>query len=192
MAASAVHPERVPIDLIHLGDNVRGLDQAHVDALAASIKLRGLIVPLTVRPDGDCFTLIAGHHRHAACLQAGLADVPVTVREHDQTSGDTAAENVLRKQLSPLGEARAVAQMLEEGYTLDGAAAVLGWTRARHILSRPSAASPHVSVSRGPLHASSQLTGVAEILTRDNNDKARLTAGFARQPQTRGLSVARL
>ena len=47
--------------------NIRSLDPAHVETLAASIGLRGLIVPLVVRPDGDRFTLIAGHHRYAAC-----------------------------------------------------------------------------------------------------------------------------
>ncbi len=46
----------------------------------------------------------------------------MTVRTHEGTSADSAAENVLRKQLTPLEEARAVQAMLDEGYTLDGAA----------------------------------------------------------------------
>lgn len=128
--ASQTGTLNVPLSLIDVGENVRELDQAHVDALAGSIALRGLIVPLPVRPIGPRFRLIAGHHRHAACLQNGMQEVPVTLREQDGTAADSAAENVVRKQLSPLEEARAVQHMLDEGYTLDGAASVLGWSRA--------------------------------------------------------------
>ena len=48
--------------------------------------------------------------------------MPVVVRDHEGSSADSAAENVTRKQLTPLEEARAVQAMLDEGYTLDGAA----------------------------------------------------------------------
>jgi hypothetical protein len=43
-------PTRVALSAIDVGENVRELDEAHVDALARSIALRGLISPLTVRP----------------------------------------------------------------------------------------------------------------------------------------------
>ena len=130
MSSVAVAPSTVALDLIDVGENTRDLDPSHVEALAASIALRGLIVPLVVRPDGERFTLVAGHHRYAACRSLGLSEVEVTLREQDGSSADSAAENVVRKQLSPLEEARAVKNMLEEGYTLDGAATVLGWSRS--------------------------------------------------------------
>ena len=57
------------------------------------------------------------------------SEVEITLREQDGTSADSAAENVVRKALTPLEEARAVKHMLDEGYTLDGAATVLGWNR---------------------------------------------------------------
>jgi ParB family chromosome partitioning protein len=60
------------LDPIDARDNVRELDVEHVAALAGSIKLRGLLVPLIVRPTGERFELIAGFQRHAACRQAGL------------------------------------------------------------------------------------------------------------------------
>jgi len=126
---SAAAARSVALEQIDVGANVRELDQGHVDALARSIALRGLIVPLTVRPEGERFMLVAGHHRHAACRKLGLAEVEVTLREQDASSGEAAAENILRKDLSPLGEARAVAQMLDDGYTLDGATAALSWSR---------------------------------------------------------------
>ena len=62
-------------------------------------------------------------------MKLDLEEVEVIVRDVKGTSADTAAENIVRKQLSPLGEARAVGAMLEEGLTLDGAAEALGWTR---------------------------------------------------------------
>jgi ParB family chromosome partitioning protein len=122
-------PARAALADIDVGENSRELDSEHVKALADSIALRGLIVPLLVSPDGDRFKLIAGHHRYAACKSLGLADVEITLREQEGTSADSAAENVVRKALNPLEEARAVKHMLEEGYTLDGAATVLGWNR---------------------------------------------------------------
>jgi ParB/RepB/Spo0J family partition protein len=130
---AAVSAERtIALELIDCPANVRELDLAHVDALAGSIALRGLIVPLVVRPAGEGrFTLVAGFHRHAACQRSGVDQVPVVVRDEDGESADRAAENVVRKALTPLEEARAVKAMLDQGYTLDGAASVLGWARQR-------------------------------------------------------------
>ncbi len=130
MSTVAAAGRTASLDLIDVGENTRELDPTHVEALAASIALRGLIVPLVVRPDGVRFILVAGHHRYAACRSLGLTEVEVTLREHEGTSADTAAENVVRKQLSPLEEAHAVKNMLDEGYTLDGAATVLGLSRS--------------------------------------------------------------
>ena len=131
MSTPTAHLEqRVKLSEIDTYGNVRDLDLAHVDALAGSIALRGLIVPLTVRPtDTGRFALVAGFHRHAACVKLGLDEVAVTVRDEGATA-DRAAENVVRKQLSPLEEARAVKAMLDEGFTLDGSASVLGWSRS--------------------------------------------------------------
>src|SRR5438105_2673360 len=52
--------QRIALDRIAIPGNVRNLDADHVDALAASIKLRGLLVPVIVRRLGDDFELIAG------------------------------------------------------------------------------------------------------------------------------------
>ena len=50
----------VALDRIDVPDNVRELDAAHVQALAGSIALQGLLVPLVVRPAGERFELVAG------------------------------------------------------------------------------------------------------------------------------------
>ena len=117
------------LDDILVGDNVRDLDEAHVDNLAASIALRGVLVPLIVRSTTAGYELVAGYHRYHACRKLGLDDVPVVVRDPEGSTADAAAENVTRKQLTPLEEAKAIQAMLDEGYTLDGAAQALGWSR---------------------------------------------------------------
>ncbi len=141
MSTVLATPTRLALERIAVEDNVRELDQEHVQALASSIALRGLIVPLVVRPHGNRFVLVAGHHRYAACKSLGIAEVEVTLREHEGPSADSAAENVLRKALSPLQEAHAVKHMLDEGYTLDGAAAVLGWS-AKLVSARENPGPP--------------------------------------------------
>ncbi len=120
---------RLALDDILVGDNVRDLDEAHVDSLAQSIALRGLLVPLIVRPTDAGYELVAGFHRYHACRKLALDDAPVVLRDTEGSSADAAAENVTRKQLTPLEEAKAVQAMLDEGYTLDGAAQALGWSR---------------------------------------------------------------
>lgn len=168
MSTVADAPKHAALDLIDVGENARELDQEHVEALASSIALRGLIVPLVVRPDGQRFILVAGHHRYAACRKLGLDEVEITLREQEGTSADSAAENVVRKQLSPLEEARAVKQMLDEGYTLDGAATVLGWNRklasARaKILDLPESAQRLLGSGELPVSAVATLTKIAEV-----------------------------
>lgn len=58
--------QRIALDGIAIPANVRELNSEHVDALAASIKLRGLLVPVIVRQAGEDFELVAGFHRFAA------------------------------------------------------------------------------------------------------------------------------
>jgi ParB/RepB/Spo0J family partition protein len=168
MTTAVATPERVALDLIDVGQNVRELDQAHVQALASSIALRGLIVPLVVRADGERFTLVAGYHRYAACRSLGLHEVEVTLREREGSSADTAAENVVRKQLSPLEEARAVQHILDDGYTLEGAASALGWSQAlvsarAKILALPEAAQRLLGSGELPVSAVATLTSIAEV-----------------------------
>ena len=85
---------RLALDEILVRENVRELDDAHVDNLAQSIALRGLLVPLIVRPTDAGYELVAGYHRFAACRKLDLPDAPVVVRDKDGSSADSAAENV--------------------------------------------------------------------------------------------------
>jgi ParB/RepB/Spo0J family partition protein len=85
---------RIALDNIRVPENVRALDAEHVKALAGSIKLQGMLVPVVVRDGGDGFELVAGFHRIAAAKTLGLTDVPVVVRDVDSEDADRAVENI--------------------------------------------------------------------------------------------------
>ncbi len=109
MATTAeVRVERsASLEEIHVSGNVRALDSEHVRALAGSIGLQGMLVPVVVRPaEGDVvqggwrYELVAGFHRVAAAAELGLSEVPVVVRESGSDAA-AATENIARKQLNP-------------------------------------------------------------------------------------------
>ena len=161
--------QRIPLDRIAIGDNVRELDADHVDALAASIKLRGLVVPVIVRAAGDDYELVAGYHRVAAHKKLGEANIDAEIRDVDTEHADRAIENVARKQLNPYEEAQAVRAMLADGrLTEDGAAQALGWSRARvtariKLLELPERAQQLVGAGTIPLSAVDQLRAIGQV-----------------------------
>jgi ParB/RepB/Spo0J family partition protein len=157
----------VPLEQIHVPENVRQLDGGHVDALAGSIRLQGLIVPLVVRTNGEGYELVAGFHRIAAARQLGLAEVPVVVRDGDSEDADRAVENITRLQLNPYEEAKAVHAMLERGLSEDGAAQALGWARQRvtarvKLLALPERAQQMIGTGQLPLAALDTLITIGE------------------------------
>ena len=160
--------QRIALDRIAIPGNVRDLDADHVDALAASIKLRGLLVPVIVRRLGDDFELIAGFHRFAAHKQLGEEYIEVDVRDGEDEHGDRAIENIARKQLDPHEEARAVQAMLAAGLTEDGAAQALGWPKARvtarvKLLELPERARELVGAGVVALSAVDQLRAIGKV-----------------------------
>ncbi len=86
-----------------------------IQELAASIKRHGLISPLTVTPDGDKYRLLAGNRRYKALTMIGAQKAPCVIAKVDDTIQDeiTIAENLLRKDLSPVEEAYAFALYLD-------------------------------------------------------------------------------
>jgi len=85
--------------------------------LAAPISRIGLINPLVVAPNGECYRLIAGHRRYAACRKVGLKEVQVRIIKGDQREicEIALAENLFRKDLSPVEMAVAVVALIKEG-----------------------------------------------------------------------------
>jgi ParB/RepB/Spo0J family partition protein len=136
--AAQAQQVRMQLDRIHVPGNVRSLDVEHVQALAGSIGLQGILVPVVVSPATDEVAaggweveLVAGFHRVAAAAQLGLTEIPVVVRLGGTVDSDRAIENIARKNLRADDEARAVKAMLDRGLSEDGAAQALGWPRQR-------------------------------------------------------------
>ena len=90
--------------------------EAALRELADSIREQGIVQPLIVRPRPDGFELIAGERRWRAAQLAGLAEVPVLVREADDTAVLELAliENLQRENLNPIEEAQGYQQLMEQ------------------------------------------------------------------------------
>lgn len=91
-------------------------DEESLDALTNSVRELGVLQPLLVRRDGDGYELIAGERRWRAAKRAGLQDVPVVVREADDTASleQALVENLHRQDLNALEEAAAYQQLVDE------------------------------------------------------------------------------
>jgi ParB family chromosome partitioning protein len=110
------------------------MDQGALEELAASIRAQGLMQPILVRPaGGERYEIIAGERRWRAARIAGLAEVPIVVREvSDQAALAMALiENIQREDLNPLEEAQGVQRLVEEFHlTHQEAAEAIGRSRA--------------------------------------------------------------
>jgi ParB/RepB/Spo0J family partition protein len=168
MSTTITSERTVALNRIHIPENVRDLDQAHVKALAGSIKLQGMLVPVVLRERDDDFELVAGFHRMAAATSIPLAEVPYVIRDADSEDADRAVENIARKQLNPYEEAKAVRAMLDRGLSEDGAAQALGWPKARvtarvKILELPERAQQLIGEGIIHLAAVDQLRAIGTV-----------------------------
>ncbi len=90
-------------------------DAVQLDELAASIRESGIVQPILVRRRGSRFQIVAGERRWRAAQRAGLARVPVTVRDvPDERLLEVAlVENIQREELTPIEEAQAYQRLLD-------------------------------------------------------------------------------
>ena len=108
-------------------------DEDELANLAASIREVGVLQPVAVTRMGERYQLIAGERRVRAARRAGLTEIPAVIRTVDDQASLTQAliENVQREDLSPLEEAAAYHQLLEEhGLTHDEIGTRVGKSRA--------------------------------------------------------------
>jgi ParB family chromosome partitioning protein len=110
---------QLPVDLIAPNPHQprRSFDQESLLGLADSVRARGVLQPILVRPvAGGRYELIAGERRWRAARLAELATVPAVIRHHDDAASIEVAliENMAREDLSPVEEARACAALVEE------------------------------------------------------------------------------
>ena len=93
-------------------------DDRGLEELASSIKQHGIIQPLVLRRVEDKYEIIAGERRYKAAQLAGLTKVPAVIANIDDNKSAEVAivENVQRKDLSAIGEARSYKNLLDKGY----------------------------------------------------------------------------
>ena len=187
-----------------------------LEELAASIRSRGILQPLMVRPhptaDGR-FRIIAGERRWKAAALAGLHEVPAVVREMSDTDAAIAAliENLQREDLNPMEEAEAYSRLVDElGVTQEKLGEALGKSRSHitnmmRLLNLP----PKIQeeVHKGALtagHARALLshpdpeTAMAAVLTKGLTVRetealtSRKQAGARSKPRQNSVDVAAL
>jgi ParB family chromosome partitioning protein len=95
----------------------RDFEPEALAALAASIRLHGLLHPIVVEPDPDGYRLVAGERRLRAALQAGIARIPAILRPASESGRHALelalSENLLREDLNPIEEAAAYARLAD-------------------------------------------------------------------------------
>jgi len=109
----------IPVDLIAPNPRQprRDFDEGGLLALADSLRERGVLQPVLLRPvPGGTYELVAGERRWRAARLAGFETVPALVRPHDGAESLELAliENMAREDLNPVEEARACALLVEE------------------------------------------------------------------------------
>ena len=114
----------------------KNFDKKQLDELAQSIKTRGIIQPIVVRPSNDnTFEIIAGERRWRAAQLAQLHEIPVVKLDVDDTLAAEFAvlENIQREGLNALEEADGYELLMNKfSYTQDKLSEMIGKSRA-HI-----------------------------------------------------------
>ena len=190
-SAEPRRPDRqVPIERLHPNPDQprRSFNEDALAELAASIREKGIIQPLIVRPardpEGD-FEIVAGERRWRASQIAQLHEVPVIVRDFDDTEVLEIAiiENIQRADLNPVDEAHGYQQLMSRfGHTQEQLAQALGKSRSHiantlRLLTLPDEI--HALMVDGRLTA-----GHARALVGRED-----AAALARQIVEKGLSV---
>jgi ParB family chromosome partitioning protein len=110
------------------------MDEASLAELAESIKSRGVIQPIVVRPvGGEQYEILAGERRWRAARLAGLQQVPAVVRDvpDEAALGIGLIENIQREDLNPLEEANGLKRLIDEFHlTHEQVATAIGRSRA--------------------------------------------------------------
>jgi ParB family chromosome partitioning protein len=189
VAESGSGVRRLPVELItaNRANPRRNFDPTQLEELTNSIREKGVMQPLLVRPTRDphIFEIIAGERRWRAAQQAGLHEVPVIVREVDDREALELAiiENVQRADLNPVEEALGYDQLIEQfSYTQQDLAQVIGKSRS-HVANTLRLLRLPETV-RGMLSDGTLTAGHARTLITAEDPE-----GLARQIVDGGLSV---
>ena len=108
-------------------------DEVSLEELADSIRERGVLQPILLRPEGDDFQIIAGERRWRAAQRASLHSIPAIVREIDESTVAELAliENIQRQDLNALEEAEGYKQLIKQhGHTQDDVSKIVHKSRS--------------------------------------------------------------
>ncbi len=111
----------------------KDFDEDAINALAASIKEKGVLQPLIVRKTAEGYELIAGERRLRASKIAGLTEVPVIIKElsDNEVLEIALIENLLRENLSAIEEANAYQKLIDNfSHTQEKIASTVGKSRS--------------------------------------------------------------
>ena len=141
------------------GQPRRHFDEEELNQLAASIRARGVVQPILVRPDPDrdgTYQIVAGERRFRAAGRAGLTDIPAVIRTLNDLDVLEIAivENIQRTNLNPMEEADAYQALIDRfGRTQQAIADAMGKSRVHvantlRLLSLPDSVRDHVRAGR--------------------------------------------
>jgi ParB family chromosome partitioning protein len=152
---------RVPIEFVHPNPRNprRNFFETELDELAASIRERGIIQPIVVRPvsrRSENFEIIAGERRWRAAQRAGLHDIPVVVLDVSDAEALELAiiENVQRTDLNPLEEATGYQALIDEyRHSQEAIAQIVGKSRSHvantlRLMKLPDAVKDYIHAGR--------------------------------------------
>jgi ParB family chromosome partitioning protein len=191
-AASPPELRELPVELIRPNPRQprQSFDEAALAALASSLRERGVLQPVLVRPvPGGTYELIAGERRWRAARMAGFDVVPAVVRPHDDDAASVELaliENMAREDLNPVEEARACALLVDElGLTREDVGKRVGRSRVAvsnllRLLDLPDDVLDLLAAG-----ALSEGHGRALLMTPDHGDRRRL----ARDASAEGWTV---
>ena len=185
--ATAEPPNEVPSGEILPGamQPRNGFDDDSLNELAESIRENGIMQPLIVRPRQGGYELIAGERRWRAAQIAGLARVPIVIRDvDDRTALELAlVENLQRENLDPIEEAKGYAQLVDQfDLTQEEIAAKVGKNRATvanalRLIKLPAEvqtyvrdgllSSGHAKVILGLKHAKDQIAAAKRVIKKE-------------------------
>jgi ParB family chromosome partitioning protein len=183
LAETAVRSSSIPLGNLFVSEfNARknlqaGQEDSGISELAASIRQKGLLSPLIVRPglDGRHEVLI-GQRRLLACQQMGLDPVPCLIRD-DLDDADAIAlsliENVHRADMHPLDKARALNTMYERYGSYEQVAKETAWSTSTvrkyvHLLSLPAELQHKIGTDEGP----AKVSALAKLAIHFSGDEA--------------------
>ncbi|MFQ5917913.1 MAG: ParB/RepB/Spo0J family partition protein, partial [Candidatus Binatia bacterium] len=166
----------------------RSLDEVKIDELTASIREKGVLEPLLVRPRQNGYELIAGGRRLRAAIKAGLDEVPIIVREATDAEVLQLAliENIQREDLNPIDEALAYRRLQEEfAWGQEEAASKVGKSRPAvansiRLLLLPADVQQEVARGKLPVGQARALLGL---------ESAAKIIAAAREVLAKGLST---